>query len=415
MTTQPQGRPALGQTEFIALIAMLFATVAFSIDAMLPALPRIAMELTPDAPNRAQLILTSFLMGMGVGTLFAGPLSDSFGRRRTIVFGAVLYCLGALAAYFAPTLETVLMARVVQGIGAAAPRVVALALVRDIHSGRQMARVVSFAMMIFTLVPAVAPLLGSHIIAAFGWRSIFLAFLGFSALSILWLMLRQPETLPPAARRPFRAAPLMAALREVLSYRIIRLSIVAQTLAFACLFATLSTAQPIFDLTFDRAESFPLYFALVALIAGTSSLLNAHLVVRIGMRRLVIVTFAAQMVFSMVVTIVTVTEILPHQAAFPLFLIWAISVFFMAGMTLGNLNALGLEPVGHIAGMAASVIGSISTVASVVVAVPVGLMFDGTPVPLMASVALLTFLGFLVMLRIGSPDPLKPARASQNP
>jgi DHA1 family bicyclomycin/chloramphenicol resistance-like MFS transporter len=404
MTAQTQSKPALGQTEFIALIAMLFATIAFSIDAMLPALPRIAAELTPDAPNRAQLILTSFVMGMGLGTLFAGPLSDSFGRRPVILAGAGLYCIGALVAYIAPTLETMLAARVLQGIGAAGPRIVSIALVRDVHSGRQMARVVSFAMMIFTLVPAVAPLLGSGIIAAFGWRAIFLAFIVFSALTIVWLMLRQPETLPPSARRPFRASPLWAALREVLSHRMIRLSIVAQTLAYACLFGTLSSTQPVFDVTFGRAESFPLYFALIALVAGSASLLNANLVVHIGMRRLVTVTFAVQAVASAVVAGVTAMGLLPVIFAFPVYLVWTTGVFFMAGMTLGNLNAMGLEPVGHIAGMAASVIGAISTIASVVLAVPVGLLFDGTPVPMMVSVAVLTALGYGVMLQIGGPQ-----------
>ncbi|MFN4130094.1 MAG: MFS transporter, partial [Paracoccaceae bacterium] len=236
----PQPR-ALGQTEFIALIAMLFATIAFSIDAMLPALPEIAAELSPDAPNKAQLVLTSFVFGMGVGTLFAGPLSDSFGRRSVIVGGALLYCAGALLAYLAPSLETMLAARVLQGLGAAGPRVVSLALVRDVHSGARMARIVSFAMMIFTLVPAIAPLLGQSIMASFGWRSIFLAFVLFSGVTVLWLTLRQPETLARADRRPFRAAPLWAALREVMALRSIRLSILAQTLGFAALFGTLSS------------------------------------------------------------------------------------------------------------------------------------------------------------------------------
>ena len=192
----------LSMPEFIALIAMLFATIAFSIDAMLPALPEIAATLTPLDPNKAQLIVTSFVLGMGIGTLFAGPLSDSFGRRNVIVGGAVLYCAAAAIAMVAPSLETVLAARVLQGLGAAGPRVVSLALVRDLYKGREMARVVSFAMMIFTLVPAVAPLAASGIIAAWGWRAIFAAFILFAILAVVWMMLRQPETLPRAARRP---------------------------------------------------------------------------------------------------------------------------------------------------------------------------------------------------------------------
>jgi MFS transporter, DHA1 family, multidrug resistance protein len=158
--TQPLAKPQLGQTEFIALIAMLFATIAFSIDSMLPALPQIAQELTPANINAAQLIVTSFVLGMGVGTFFAGPLSDAFGRKPVIIGGAVIYALGAAAAWAAPTLETLLIARVVQGLGVAGPRIVSIAMVRDLHSGREMARVVSFAMMVFMLVPAIAPAVG---------------------------------------------------------------------------------------------------------------------------------------------------------------------------------------------------------------------------------------------------------------
>lgn len=397
--TLPQQR-ALGQTEFIALIAMLFATIAFSIDAMLPALPDIAAELSPDAPNKAQLILTSFVFGMGVGTLFAGPLSDSYGRKSVIVAGAVLYCVGAVLAYIAPTLETMLAARVLQGLGAAGARVVSLALVRDIHSGPRMARIVSFAMMIFTLVPAVAPLLGQFIIAGFGWRSIFLAFLLFSGLSVLWLTLRQPETLLPAARRPFRAAPLWAALKEVVSLRSIRLSILAQTLGFAALFGTLSSTQQLFDQTYGRAESFPLYFALIALVSGTSSLLNASLVMKLGMRRLVRVSFATQMLVSGSFVLAFALNLWPAAIEFHAYLIWTIGVFFMVGMTIGNLNAMALEPVGHIAGMAASVVGALSTVFSVILAAPVGLAYNGTPLPLMIGVTLFTGLAYAVVRRV---------------
>jgi DHA1 family bicyclomycin/chloramphenicol resistance-like MFS transporter len=393
--TAPQ---PLSRTEFVALIATLFAIIAFSIDAMLPAIPEIATTLTPDAPNRAQLIVTSFVFGMGAGTLFAGPISDTLGRKPVIVGGALLYCGGALLAHQAPTLETLLAARVLQGLGAAGPRVVSLAMVRDLHAGRQMAQIVSFAMMIFTLVPAMAPLLGSGIIAAFGWRAIFLAFMVFSALAVLWLLVRQPETLPREARRPLHLAPLLQALREVLTNRVVVIAIAVQTLCFACLFGTISSTQQIFDVSFGRAESFPLWFAVIALMSGTASIINASLVVRVGMRAMINWTLRIQIVLSLIYLALLTLTGLPDSELFACHGIWTISVFMLAGLTLGNLNALALEPLGHIAGMAASVSGALSTVLAVAIAAPLGLAFDGTPVPLVAGVCVLVALGALLML-----------------
>ncbi|MGP3696443.1 multidrug effflux MFS transporter [Rhodobacter sp. NSM] len=393
--TPESGR--LSRPEFVGMIAMLFATVAFSIDSMLPALPRIAAELSPDAPNRAQLILTSFVLGMGIGTFVAGPLSDRFGRKRVIVGGAVLYCLAALCAWAAPTLELMLAARVAGGLGASAPRVVALALVRDLYRGREMARIMSFAMLIFTLVPAVAPLLGTVVIDALGWRGIFLSFLAFSAVSILWLSIRQPETLPPEARRDFSLSGLATAFREVISHRVILTAIGVQTLVFGALFGTLSSTQQIFDITWDRGESFPLWFAVIALMAGTASLVNAALVMRLGMRFLVTVALGVQFLLSLGMWGISANDLWPEALAFPAYVAWTTGVFFTAGLTLGNLNALAMEPVGHIAGMAASVIGSIATVLAVGLAAPLGLAFDGTPLPLMLGVATFAGLGFLLI------------------
>lgn len=395
---RPESR--IGQTEFIALTAMLFATIAFSIDAMLPALPEIAAELTPADPNRAQLILTSFILGMGAGTFVAGPISDALGRKPVILAGAVLYILGAGLAAVGQTLELVLAARVLQGLGAAAPRVVSLAMVRDLYAGREMARIVSFAMMVFTLFPAVAPLIGSFIIAGFGWRGIFGAFVVFSVASVLWLALRQAETHPPSARRPLRAGPIREAAREVLSQRLILTATLVLTLGFGALFGTLSSTQQIFDQSFGRGESFPAWFALIAVVSGTGSLLNAAIVVRLGMRRVISATLAAQFALAAFFAFVTWAGLWPERAYFPAYLVWTTFVFFSAGLTFGNLNALAMEPVGHIAGMAASIVGSLATVAAVLVAAPIGLAFDGTPVPLALGVALCSGAGALLMRTI---------------
>ena len=387
----------LSQGEFVALIAALFATIAISIDAMLPALPEIAATLSPDAPNRAQLVVTSFVFGMGFGTLFAGPLSDAFGRKPVIMLSAGIYVVAAIACYVAPTLETLLIARLVMGIGAAGPRTVSIAMVRDLFAGREMARIMSFVMMVFTLIPAVAPLMGQGIIALAGWKAIFLVYVAFAAIVMTWMSLRQPETLAVAARRPLTAALLLGAVRELFSHRIVMVSLVAQTLTLASLFATLSSMQGIFEVRFDRASSFPLWFGFIALISVAGSVINARVVVRVGMRRILNATYAAVLGLSVVLLATIWGDVMPEVLAFPAHLLWSIALFAMMGLSMGNLNALAMEPVGHIAGLASSVISAIATVGSVILAVPVGQAFDGTVVPLMAGVAVFIGLSLVAM------------------
>lgn len=402
--------PRLPQREFVALIAVMFATVALSIDAMLPALPQIARTLTPEDPNRAQLVITAFVFGMGLGTLFTGPLSDSHGRKIVVQAGLVLYALGAILCYFAQSLEVLLLARVLQGVGVAAPRTVSLAIVRDLYAGRDMARIVSFAMMIFTVVPAVAPLMGQTIIWAADWQSIFLAYLVFAALCALWFGLRQPETLPSASRRPLSVGNLISATRELFAHSSVTVSILVQTLTLGMLFATLSSMQGIFAQQFGRTDSFPVWFAVIALVSMAGSLINARVVMRLGMRRVTLRTYKAMFALSLLLLGLFGLGLMPDALAFPAHLVFSIGLFMMMGLTMGNLNALAMEPLGHIAGLASSVMSSIATVGSVLLAIPIGLMFDGTNTPLLLGVSV--FCGLAVLLvRFGLLDARKPARA----
>ncbi len=393
----------IGRVEFVALIAMLFATIAFSIDAMLPALPEIARELTPAAPNRAQLILTTFLFGMGAATLIAGPLSDAMGRKPVLLWGIGLYLVGGLVASVAQSLPLLLAARIVQGLGAAGPRIVSIAVVRDLYSGREMARIMSFVMLVFTIVPAVAPSVGALIIAGFGWRTVFAAFILFAAISACWLWLRLNETVAIEARRPMRIATLRTGLAEVLSRRAVVIYIAVLTLGFGQMFALLSSAQPVFDISYGRAASFPLWFAAMAVLSAGGSVTNAALVMRLGMRRLATTAYAVQTVLALVLASSVWLGMWPGGLPFWLFFPWAVSVFLMAGLTFGNLNALALQPLGHIAGLAASVVGAVSTVLSVLIAVPIGLAFDGTPLPLLVGTFLCSALA-LTLMRMAPQD-----------
>ncbi len=390
----------MSRGEFVALVAMMFATIAFSIDSMLPALPEIGAQLSPNDVNKAQLILTSFVLGMGIGTFFTGPLSDAFGRKPVIYVGSALYILAAAVAWTSSSLEMLLIARVVQGIGSAAPRVVAMAVIRDLYSGREMARIVSIAMMIFTLVPAIAPMLGAGVIALTGWRGIFASFIVFSLITIFWMGLRLPESLAVENRRPLRLPLMMDAARQMFAHPTVRVSIMVQTLCLGMLFTMLTMVQPIYDIIHDSAESFPFWFGFVALMSGSASLLNAALVIKLGMRRIVTWVLGAQIVFTTSVIILNTADLSP-SVSFAVFVSWQTAVFFMAGMTMGNLNAIAMEPMGHIAGMAASVIGAISTVFAAAIAAPIGLLFDGSIAPLAAGILTMSTLGFGLMLHMG--------------
>ncbi len=391
------------RTEFIALMAMLSATVAFSIDAMLPALPAIAAALAGGDVAAVQLVVSAFVLGMGIGTLFTGPLSDRYGRKPVMLAGAALYIVGAVAAALAQSLEILLAARLVQGLGAAGPRVVAQAVVRDLYSGRQMAQVLSFVMMVFTVVPAVGPLIGAGLVQLGGWPAIFWAFVVFALLSSAWLALRLPETLPPARRRPFRLPALRSAAAEMARHPTVRLAIAVQVLTFGTLFSLISSVQPIFDVAFDRGESFPLWFGALALLSAFSSVINARLVIRLGMQRMVRTVYAGGLVVSLLCLAVLLAG-LPVVVEFAAFVIWLQAAFFLAGMTIGNLNALALEPMGHVAGTAASVMGAVATVGGVLLSAPIALMFDGTAVPLLTGCVLMSAAALALAVRLGRAE-----------
>lgn len=393
----------ISQSEFVAMMAMMVATVAFSIDSMLPAMPDIAQDLVPDAPNRAQLILSSFIIGMGVGTLFVGPLSDTFGRKTIINMGAALYILGATLAWAAPTMELMVAARIMQGIGAAGPRVISLAIVRDLYEGRNMARILSFIMVVFTIVPALAPFVGELVIALGGWRGIFVSFMTFATVSTIWMNARLSEPLPEANRRPFRFAAFWEATREMTALPMVRGSIFVQTMIFAVLFTSISVVQPTFERIFDRADQFALIFFCLGLFCATSSMVNAAFVVRYGMRA--IITLTVLLATGATVVFLGLNFVgIDTPRFFWVYMAWQTVIFYQMGLTIGNLNALAMEPLGHIAGLAASVMGAIATVCAGVVATLIALTFNDTTLPQTIGSLVLLLLTIPVLMRMRRLD-----------
>ena len=398
-------RAPLSQTELVALMAMLSATIAFSIDAMLPTLPDIGAALSPVDPNRAQLVIGAFILGMGLGTFFTGPLSDAFGRKTIAVWGAVIYTLAALAGAWAQDLEFLLIARFIQGIGAAGPRVAAMAIVRDLFSGRRMAQILSYIIFVFTLAPILAPSLGWAIAWAFGWRAIFYSFAVFSVVSMAWLILRQPETLRPENVRPFRLGKLVSGTREVLSNRRVVKATIVLTLIFSILFSALLSSQPVFEQVLGAGDTFPLWFGLMGLLAAFANLINARVVLRFGMRAVVQTALLVQGIFTALFLLLQLTGLLPDALVFPLTFLWLTANFYLAGFGIGNMNALALEPMGHMAGLAASIVTALATIGSAILSAPIGQAFNGTTVPLTVGVLVLAAVAWWLVGKIEDVEP----------
>lgn len=387
----------LSQPEFIALIAMLFSTIALSIDAMLPALTEMGQQLSPENPENATLVVTVFVMGMGLGTFFVGPLSDAYGRKPVIIIGFAIYTVGALWAGSAADLEGVLMGRFLQGMAVAGPRVAGVALVRDLYSGEKMASIMSFAMTIFALVPAIAPSMGQLIMLGFDWRAIFYSFAIFALIASLWVGLRQPETNLLETRRPLSISAMLSAIKECFANRVFTYSVLAQIAVYSALFSVVSTIQPVYAETFDRADTFPLFFAASAVISMPASVVNAKLVLRYGMR----IMIKSALIGIVIASAAGLTLWLVGLMNVWVFFAWATCTFFSIGFVFGNLNALAMEPLGHIAGMAASISGAVSSVVSAMLAIPISLSFDGTPLSLLSGVLVFEVVALLLMLRLG--------------
>ena len=384
-----------GFTEFVILIALIISLVALSIDAMLPALPSIAAELGVTRINDSQYVISVLFLGMAIGQMIFGPWSDNVGRKLAINVGFGVFIIGCLMSLLAEQYEQMLIGRFLQGLGAAGPRIVSVALVRDQYEGRAMARVMSFVMTIFILVPVIAPWLGQIIIAYSGWRAIFLLFLILSLVVMAWFSLRQPETLPAAKRKAFSFRQLIRDTKIICSMPIAMGYTLTMGLIFGAFIGYLSSAQQIFQSVYGLGDEFVIYFGVLAASIGIASLVNAQLVMRLGMRRL---SFLSMLIIGLVsFPFYILASTYQGHPPLSIFMAYLLFVFFFMGILFGNLNALAMEPLGFIAGLGAALVGSISTLVSVILGVLVANAFDDTVMPLVFGLAALSIAGLVTM------------------
>jgi len=379
--------PNLSTIEFVLLLALMTSILALSIDGMLPALHIIGDDLNVQNPNDTQLVISSMFLGFAIGQLLAGPLSDSFGRKPIIYLGYVFFLVGCLLSIFAENFTTMLIGRVLQGLGAAAPRIIGMALTRDLYKGREMARIMSFIMILFILVPAMAPSLGQLILNVASWRMIFVLFLASAAIAFVWFAFRLPETLSKDNRYTLSPTNIKNSMVEVFSHRTFIGYTLSAGIIFGAFLGYLNSAQQIFQTTYGTGKWFSIYFGIATLPIGLAAYFNAKLVMKLGMRYLCIRALIALTAISFLM--LGWILISGKSPEFILFMIWIIPAFFCMGILFGNFNALAMEPVGNVAGMGAALLGSISTFISLPLGWAIGASYDGTILPIMIGFALL--------------------------
>lgn len=384
--------------EFIVLVAFLNACAGISIDAMLPAVGLMARELGADNPNSRQFIITTFFAGLMIGTLVYGPWSDSLGRKPAILIGLVFYSAGSLVCLLSQSFGIMLAGRFLQGFGAAAPRYISVAMVRDGHSGAAMARVMSFVILVFLLVPMLSPGIGQLVLLIASWRAIFAGFLICGVLSGIWLWFRQEETLLPRNRRPFSFAALANAALQVLRHPVAMGYTVASGLNYGIFIIYLNTSQQIFAEEYAQGAYFPLWFAFFASGFALAMVVNARLVNLCGMRRLSSLALRTLVIIS--ILFLGVCLLLKGHPP-----LWALAVFlfsgcFFSGLLLANFNAIIMEPLEGVAGMGAAISGTLSSAIAILCGGCIGLLYQGTVIPLVAGFAGLSATALAVILLI---------------
>jgi DHA1 family bicyclomycin/chloramphenicol resistance-like MFS transporter len=373
------------QLEFVVLMAALMSIVALSIDAVLPALPMIGDYLSVNNPSDNPKLITTIFLGLGIGQLIFGPLSDSFGRKPMVYFGFILFVIASIICITTKSFEMMLFGRILQGVGLASPRTMCIAMVRDSYEGDYMAKILSIVVMVFILIPIVAPTLGQFLMNHYHWKSIFIFTLIYGLVVMLWFWLRQPETLKAKHRIPYRLAIFKTGtiqffrIKSAVVYTLLSGFITGSFMVY------LSTAQQIFEKQYNLAEEFPLIFASIAISVGLATFMNSQLVVKYGMRRIVHLSMLSFIAISLV--FISLYHSGNNPSIEVLVTFFALQ-FFTIGFLFGNLRALAMQPMGHIAGIGSALNGFISTVMAVPIANYIGSFVVDSVTPL--------FVGFLV-------------------
>lgn len=383
--------------EFILLMASLMSIVALAIDALLPALSSIGISLNNSDSSDSQQLITMIFLGLGIGQLILGPLSDSFGRKPIVYIGFIIFAFASAICVLSTSIEMMIFGRVLQGVGLAAPRTIAIAIIRDLYKGDYMAKIMSFITTFFILVPVVAPVMGKFILNFYDWKAIFYVQLLMAFLVCLWFWKRQPETLKPEYKIKFSKYVFINGLKELLKHKITLGFTLVSGFISGAFIVYLSASQHIFENQYHLKEEFPYIFAGLAAGVGLSTFLNGSFVMRLGMWRL---SYLAIIVFSINALVYVLLFWNTTNPPLAILLIFMAIQFFTIGFIFGNIRAIAMEPIGHIAGIGAAITGFIATVMAVPIANYIGSFVDQTALPLFVGFSVFGMLSLFIFISL---------------
>ena len=378
-------------------MACLMSIVALSIDTILPALQPIGSSVGTKTPNENQLLITMIFLGLGFGQLIFGPISDSFGRKPVVYIGFGVFVLASFLCIYAPNIEIMVLGRIFQGIGLSASRSISIAMIRDRFEGDYMAKIMSFVVTIFILVPIIAPSLGKFLLDNYGWESIFYSQLVFGILILIWFWKRQPETLPQIYKKNFSFSIFTQGSIEFLKHRSAVIYTMISGLATGSFMVFLSTSQHIFEVQYGLINEFPYIFGALAFSVGLATFTNGALVVKFGMRKLVNIFIVVFSITSLSYTLLYFGTSNPDISILICFL--GIQ-FFSVGFLFGNVRSLAMQPLGHIAGIGAAINGFVSTIMAVPIATLIGGFVETTALPLFVGFTVCGFISLLLLLLV---------------
>ena len=389
--------------EFVALMASLMAIVALTIDAILPAISIIGTAIHSEDPTVNQLLITMIFLGLGVGQLFFGPLSDSYGRKPIVYVGFIVFTFASVICLFAPNIEVMILGRILQGIGLSAPRTIVISIIRDSYKGDYMAKVMSFVVVFFILIPIVAPAIGKLILDQFGWKAIFYMQLLFALIVALWFWKRQKETLKPEYKVSFSIKLFIDGTKEFVKHKETIAFTMISGLITGAFLVYLSASQHIFENQYALKEVFPYIFAGLSISIGLSTFLNGTLVLRFGMRKL---SFMALITFCVIAVLYVIVFWSSNNPNIYVLVAFLFAQFFCLGFMWGNFRSIAMEPIGHIAGIGAAINGFVSTLLSIPIATLVGYYVKDTVWPMFLGLAICgigSLIIFILSKRIKKP------------